>query len=239
MPTRYIRRGTNVTPGQTGTAKASPIYMDSDTGTLKVVPGATGTTEVELVDVSTAQTLTNKTLTTPVISGVVTNVSPVVTGDAGSGIVFAKTVLFTEDATTTTYTGTIVVPAGATLLDIYVIPQVLWTDSSAAIIVGDANSTNGWFASTNLNATDLVLGERLQASQAVATDGSYGGGKEGTYVTTAGRFGQQSTTMIGGYCPTAYNVVGVVTVSSPSGTAGRTRLTVLWTLGEAVAPVLT
>lgn len=190
-------------------------------------PTITGTTSI-----GAGATLTAPTLTTP------TETSPTVTGDAGSGVVFAKTVLFTEDASSATHTGTVVVPAGATLLDIYVVPQVLWTDSSAAITVGDANSATGWFASTNLAATDLVLGERLQASQAVATDGSYGGGKEGAYVTTAGRFGQQATNMIGGYCPTAYSVIGVVAVTSPSGTAGRTRMTVLWTVGQTVAPVL-
>jgi len=168
-----------------------------------------------------------------------TDISPTVTGDAGSGLVFAKTVLFTEDATSLTHTGTVVVPAGATLLDIIVVPQVLWTaTTSAAFTCGDANSATGWFTSTNLKATDLILGERLQASQAVATDGSYGGAKEGAYVTTAGRFGQQSTNMIGGYCPTAYSVIGVVTVVGPSTTAGRTRMTVLWTVGQAVAPVL-
>jgi len=172
--------------------------------------------------------------TTTVGAGM-TVASPVVTGDAGTGVVFSKTVLFTEDATTTTHTGTIVIPAGATLLDIFVIPQVLWTDSSAAIVVGDANSANGWFTTCQLDTTDLILGERLQAANA-----SYWGGVNGSYLdSTAGRFGQQSTNMIGGYCPTAYSVIGVVTVSTPSATAGRTRMTVLWTVGQTVAPVLT
>lgn len=171
---------------------------------------------------------TGSTLTTPAI------VSPTVTGNAGSGIIFAKTVLFTEDASTTTHTGTVTIPAGATLLDIYVYSQALWTDSSAAIVVGDANSANGWFTTCELDATDLLLGERLQASNA-----NNWGGVNGAYLTTAGRFGQQSTNMIGGFCPTAYSVIGVVTVSTPSGTAGRTRMTVLWTIGETVAPVLT
>jgi len=185
------------------------------------------------VDATGAWTMTSPVFTTP------TDISPTVTGDAGSGLVFAKTVLFTEDATSLTHTGTVVVPAGATLLDIIVVPQVLWTaTTSAAFTCGDANSATGWFTSTNLKATDLILGERLQASQAVATDGSYGGTKEGAYVTTAGRFGQQSTNMIGGYCPTAYSVIGVVTVVGPSTTAGRLRMTVLWTVGQTVAPVL-
>lgn len=165
-------------------------------------------------------------------------ISPVITGDAGSGVIFAKTALFTEDATSLTHTATFVLPAGSILLDIIVIPQVLWTGGTVSLSVGDANSATGWFTATNLKATDLILGERLQASQAVATDGSYGGGKEGAYVTTAGRFGQQATNLIGGFCPTAYSVIGVVTVTTPATTAGRTRMTVLWTVGQAVVPVL-
>lgn len=170
------------------------------------------------------------TILTTVAGQVVT--SPVVAGDAGSGVVFSKTVLFTENATSTTHTGTVVIPAGATLLDIYVVPQVLWTAGTASLSVGDANAATGWFLATNLKATDLILGERLQASNA-----NNWGGLNGAYLTTAGRFGQQSTNMIGGYCPTAYSVIGVVTVGTPATTAGRTRMTVLWTVGQTIAPV--
>lgn len=159
--------------------------------------------------------------------------SPIITGDGGSGMIFCKTVLFTEDATSLTHTGTVVIPAGATLLDIIVIPQVLWTGGTAAFTCGDANSANGWFTTTNLKATDLILGERLQASNA-----NNWGGVNGAYLTTAGRFGQQSANMIGGYNPNVYSVIGVVTVTTPATTVGRTRMHVLWATGQAVAPVL-
>jgi len=154
------------------------------------------------------------------------------TSGAGGGIV-SKQVLFTEDATSLTHTGTIVLPAGATLLDIIVTPQVLWTGGTAAFTCGDANAATGWFTTCNLKATDLVLGERLQASNA-----NNWGGVNGAYLTTAGRFGQQSANLIGGYCPTAYSVIGVVTVGTPATTVGRTRMTVLYTIGTTVAPVL-
>ncbi len=227
MPNHSIERG----PAAGGapvnfvnTPNATGVYVDGSTGQVVVGTGVSGVSSKNLLDSSIAgQSI----------------VSPVVTGNAGTGMVFCKQALFTEDATTTTYTATFTIPAGSLLLDILVVPVALWTDSSAAIIVGDANSNVGWFGSTNLNATDLVLGERLQASQAVATDGSYGGAKEGAYVTTAGRFGQQSANVIGGFCSSAYSVIGVVTVSSPSGTAGRTYMYVLWMVGQSVAPVLT
>lgn len=156
--------------------------------------------------------------------------------DVSGGVVGAKvslTALFTEDATSLTHTATFTIPAGAILDDILVVPQVLWTGGTAAFTCGDANSANGWFTSCNLKATDLILGERLQASNA-----NNWGGVNGAYLTTAGRFGQQSTTMIGGYCPTAYSVIGVVTVGTPATTAGRTRMTVTYTIGKAVTPVL-
>lgn len=153
-------------------------------------------------------------------------------GGAIGGIV-ALQALFTEDATTLTHTATFTIPAGATLLDIIVTPQVLWTGGTAAFTCGDANSANGWFTTTNLKATDLILGERLQASNA-----NNWGGVNGAYLTTAGRFGQQATNMIGGFCPTAYSVIGVVTVGTPATTAGRTRMTVLYSIGAAVTPVL-
>lgn len=163
-----------------------------------------------------------------------TFVTPTITGNGANGFVAAKTELFTEDATTLTHTATVVIPAGSILMDIIVTPEVLWTDSSAAFTCGDANSANGWFTSCNLAATDLVLGEKLMAS-----DSSYWGGVNGAYLVAAtGRFGQQSTNMISGYCPTVYSVIGVVTVSTPSGTAGRTRMTVLYHAGQAVTPVL-
>lgn len=141
---------------------------------------------------------------------------------------------FVEDATTLTHTATFLIPAGSTLLDIIVTPQVLWTSSGTVnFTCGDANSANGWFTNTNLKATDLILGERLQASSSTQW-----GGVNGSYLdSTTGRFGRQSTTMIGGYCPTATSVIGVVTVSVASTTVGRTFMTVIYSRGRKVSVV--
>ena len=146
-----------------------------------------------------------------------------------------KEALFVENATSTIHTATFNIPKGSTLLDILVIPQVLWTATgSATFKCGDANSANGWFLNTDLKATDLVLGERFQASG----DNNWGG-LNGAYLTAAGRFGQQATDMIGGYCPNAVTVVGVVTVVTPATTVGRTRMIVIYCKGQKVVPVLT
>lgn len=182
----------------------------------------------------TGGTYAGATLTTATVSAGASIVSPVVTGNAGTGGIFWKQCLFTENATSTTHTATFVLPAGSALYDIVVIPQVLWTGGTASLSVGDANAATGWFNAFDLKATDLVLGERLQANSS-----SYWGAKNGAYLdATAGRFGQQSTNVIGGYCPTAYSVIAVVTVGTPATTVGRTRVYVGWMVGESVTPVL-
>ena len=158
--------------------------------------------------------------------------SPVITGTAGSGFARAILIPFVEVATLTTHTGTATIPAGAVLLDIYFWSTVLWTAADAAVVIGDANSANGWFTTCQLDTTDLVVGERLQASNA-----NNWGGVNGAYLTTAGRFGQQSANMIGGYCPNAYSVIAVVTKSG-AGSAGRSFMLVTYAIGESVSPTV-
>lgn len=72
---RSLRRGPTLIGGAVGTS--APVYVDSDDNILKMVPAGSGTTEVQVVDASSTQILTNKTLTAPVLT------APVVSG-AGS-----------------------------------------------------------------------------------------------------------------------------------------------------------
>lgn len=60
------RRSTIIGPA---TPTSAPIYVDSDDNIFKFIPAGSGTTEVQVVDASSVQTLTNKTLTSPVIAG--------------------------------------------------------------------------------------------------------------------------------------------------------------------------
>lgn len=157
------------------------------------------------------------------------------TGTSGVGsqpLVQSLMAAFVEDATTTTYTATFPIPAGAILEDIVVLSTVLWgATGTVNLSVGDAQSATGWFIPTNLKATDLLVGERLQASNA-----SCWGGQNGLYLTAAGRFGQQSGNAIGGYCPAAYNVIVVINVVSPAATVGRTFAFVTYQLPPSVVP---
>lgn len=96
MPVRYIRRAATVSPGQTGTAAASPIYMDSDDSFIKYIPASTGTTERTLADATSAQTLTNKTLTAPVINDAVVVATPVLYSADGAITLATQNAIITK-----------------------------------------------------------------------------------------------------------------------------------------------
>ena len=77
MPSRGLTRGAVVKGKATPTH--APIYVDSDDNILKYIPAGSGTTEVQVLDASATQTLTNKTLTAPTIT------DPTITGTVAGG----------------------------------------------------------------------------------------------------------------------------------------------------------
>lgn len=136
----------------------------------------------------------------------------------------SQSVLFTE-AGAGTYTGTVAIPAGSVIVDIIVHAIALWdAATSAALIVGDAADDNGFFAATDLKATDLLAGESMSFAQT--------GAKEGADLDdpAAGAHVRRR------YLSTARVVTGVVT-SVGAGTAGRTLMTVVYTTPVAAAAV--
>jgi len=74
MAIRNIRRQATNPLAAPGLPNFAPIYVDSDDNILKIIPAGSGTTEVQIADASSTQTLTNKTLTSPTIT------SPTITG---------------------------------------------------------------------------------------------------------------------------------------------------------------
>jgi hypothetical protein len=66
MPSRNIVRKATIT-GYANEGNA-PIYVDADDNILKMIPAGSGTTEVQIVDASSAQTLTGKTITAPTLT---------------------------------------------------------------------------------------------------------------------------------------------------------------------------
>lgn len=83
MAIRNIRRQATNPLAAAGTPTSAPIYVDSDDNILKMIPAGSGTTEVQIIDALSTQTLTGKTLTSPVITGALMTSAPVnVTGSS-------------------------------------------------------------------------------------------------------------------------------------------------------------
>lgn len=120
-----------------------------------------------------------------------------------------------------TYTASVALPAGATLHDILINGVALWdAATSATLKVGDATDDAGYYTGVNLKATDLLAGESLSFALA--------GGKAGAYIANS----QVSPR----YAAAARSIIGVIT-SVGSGSAGRTRMQVLYALAPALAAV--
>lgn len=182
------------------------------------VPDGNGT----LATIAGTETFTNKTLTSPTIT------SPVVTGNAATGFVISKTITFTEQAGTTC-TGTVVLPANSTLHDIMITSSVLWGGTSAVMKVGDSVDDDGFFIGVDLKATDLLVGEVLSLG-----DSENWGGKNGAYLVAATGQRGPAATNFGLYYAAGSNIIGVVTMNTPS-TTGRTFMTVTYSVGQVTA----
>jgi hypothetical protein len=191
-----------------------------------------------LVQETLTQTLTNKTLTAPsisapVLTGATTIAGATVTGDAVAGIPVSKTISFTEGGAAGTLTGTVVIPAGATLLNIQVVVVVLFGAGTSALMdVGDTADADGWFTQVNVKATDLLVGEVLDISNA-----ENWGAKQGVYLVAAtGRKGRTTAGVDSGvYYGAATNVIGLITTVGTTSTAGRAFMTVTYAVGQVTA----
>ena len=152
-------------------------------------------------------------------------------GSANSKATVSEGCTFTEDATNATHTCTVTIPAGSWLNNIQVVTTVLWTDAETSLSVGDADAATGWFNDVDLAATDLLVGEVLDITNAEnwgATQGAY-------LVAATGVKGQAVAAYSGVYVAAASEVIGVVTMTTPSGTAGRTHMVVTYTTPTLVA----
>lgn len=131
------------------------------------------------------------------------------------GVVCAVERTFTETAGAGVYTGSVDVPAGATILDIIINGVAVWDNAGAVTLkVGDVAVDDGYYTGVNLKATDLLAGESLSFALA--------GGKAGAYIANA----QVSPR----YAATARIISGIITSASTGGSTGRTRMTVVYHL---------
>ncbi len=135
-----------------------------------------------------------------------------------SSVVISEEVTFTETGAGT-YTGSVSVPANATILDVLVHAVALWDAATSALMdVGDVADPNGFLAAVDLKATDLLAGESI--SQGLT------GGKEGADWDGGETAGDASRRR---FLSTARVVSGII-VSVGAGTLGRTRMTVVYSL---------
>ena len=132
---------------------------------------------------------------------------------------FMQEVTFTETSGAGVWTGTMVLPANSRIIDIGCDGIALWTSqTSASLIVGDGDDPDGFFAATDLKATDLLAGE--------INNIEHPGGLAGAYLTAEAR---------SLYRAAARSVIAEITKVGTTGTAGRTRVYVVYSVVQAVA----
>lgn len=146
---------------------------------------------------------------------------PGLTIGTSGGPLVAERRSFTETTGAGIYTASVTVPAEAVIIDIKVWSTVLWTaTTSATMKVGDVADDDGWYTGINLKATDLLVGEEINFAQT--------GGKEGAYLSLT--TGLRSVA----YSASARVISGVITTVGAAGSAGRTFMSVLYTLPPLV-----
>jgi hypothetical protein len=117
-----------------------------------------------------------------------------------------------------TYTADFVLPEDSTLLDVYVEAVALWdAGTSAALDIGDSADPDGYLAAVNLKTLDLLAGEAISLCSA-QTRGAEGG----AYATVG------TSTHLNRRFSSAKRTISAVITSVGAGTAGRTRITVLY-----------
>lgn len=163
--------------------------------------------------------------------------STTIVGPGTIGTVQSQSVLFQENGALT-QNAQFILPANAVLLDIIVVAEVLWTaGTSAAIIVGDANDVDGYLTSTDLKATDLLVGESLSIGASL----TQAGGKSGAYMTYSSSThllrgntaANPTTTPVSGIDAARTAVIATVVAAGTAATTGRTRVYVVYAVPGA------
>lgn len=207
MPTQYIKRRSSTFPALNGKPHASPIYVDSDDSIIKFIPGASGTTEVQIVDASSSQTLTNKTLTAPVFSGSITGTYTL----AGTPTITAPTI---SGAGTISLTGASTILASQTITAASISGAQYNVQSSITI-----NPATAFTAGANL-LTPLRGDMTLSAGDTLT--GGFFYGASGKFIATTGTFGDGATAL------RVCGVNGKVDLGTVTVTTGASQVSGVW-----------
>jgi hypothetical protein len=117
-----------------------------------------------------------------------------------------------------TYTADFILPAGTEIYDIVVTSEALWTAAtSAALIVGEVADPDGFYASIDLKATDLLATQSISMNSTQVR-----GGNTGAYLTVG------TSTHVGPRFSASERTITASITSVGAGTAGRTRVTVIF-----------
>ena len=192
------------------TTTLAPFHIQIDTEVLRVVNGA-GTLYWD-VERHLNGTLAVAHAINAGLTEVASDVMPAVTLPAAlSGGVFVVEKAIAENGAGT-YTATVAIPAGATVLDVIFRNTVVWAAAtSAAMTCGDTANATGYYSSTNVKTTPAA--DTNGAGAGLSTRLSLGA-SAGTYKGGGGKF-----------YATADTITCTVT-SVGAGTAGRSRLLV-------------
>ncbi len=129
-------------------------------------------------------------------------------------------VFFTQTAANAVHTGSVTLPPGSTLIDIIVHAAAVWDSGTSAVMkVGDTNDDDGYFTAVNVKATDLTGAQSISFG--------YTGGKEGAYLDGGEAAGDHVRRR---YLAGNRVISGIITDVNVAGTAGRTRMTVVFSL---------
>lgn len=212
-------------------AKAASIRVDSATP-YELKYRANGT-EKTVVNLDGAQALSNKTFDSTNSFAGGTNTGQTLVTPAG--VVVAQETLFTQVAGNKTHTASFTIPAGATILDILITNSVVWNSGTSATLKAGIHSGDDdcFFTALDLK-TVPAAGKTINFAWPGAANGASVPAIDGG--SAGGQLGATSGFL---YSATAQVVDVVVTDVNVSGTNGRTRVTVLYSLPPSViAPVV-
>ena len=133
----------------------------------------------------------------------------------GPGRDVIEEIAFAEVGGAHTYTGTISVPIGSTVINVVVRNTALWTNgTSASLVVGDHDDANGYIEATDLKAAPLA--DTNGAGAGLSTLLSLGA-SAGAYKGGAGK-----------YCAARKTITATVTTGAGAQTTGRTIVSVFY-----------
>jgi hypothetical protein len=198
--------------------------QDVDSGDTEVAADATVTISAGQWFITELAGTVSQLIVVPVAAPTVAelNASAAITEAFTGTPLVSQEITFTEVATLAaagTYTGTVTLPAGSTLVDIIISGVAVWNDgTSASMEIGNEDDPDGYFTAVNLVAAqDLLAGESINFDKQGATGGAD---------ATAGT----STHIMDRYSAAAMVITATVAVGAGLGTTGRTRVTVLYSL---------